>query len=185
MSKSGKAYLGLVGILILALLGTWIWMDFSQRAMRRRAEARQSESVERARHALAGQTAELLRLAALPLSWAVRTELIEDNIDQVDDYFRRFVKERHVTRVLLVDPEGMIRLSSDKKFEGRRADEILPRSLVRAEELVVTPDLDGDIVVSAPVVGYGSRLGTLVVAYSHEGVDSRLPDLAPSSATED
>jgi len=69
------------------------------------------------------QTVDSLKLHSLEqtittFSWAVRSELIRDNIDQVDQFFQLLIKDPKIEIVNLINPESnFIMLSTDKKLE--------------------------------------------------------------------
>jgi len=117
--------------------------------------------------ALKAQGGELLTLSALPLSWAVRTELLARDFREVGNYFRQFVLEPKVRRVVLVTPDGKVRISSDQKLEGKDAAAVLPGVPLDVEAPQVMK-LQGEVLVLVPVMGLNSRLGLVVVSYAPE-----------------
>jgi hypothetical protein len=179
MSGLTKFYLTIVVILILALVGLYLWKEVAVRGAALRYEAERAEIVERTRTALVDQTREMLRLSAVPLGWSVRTEMIKENYHQIDDYLQRFVKEPHVSRIALVNYEGSIQIATDKKLEGQRADSVFPRSILEVGKVTVHDEGTDEVLVAVPILSYDARLGTLVLAYSLSSVSDKLPAPAP------
>jgi hypothetical protein len=89
-------------VLILLPLGFYAWRALTVRSMEHRMEAQKTEMVEAKRQALKLQARDMLRLAARPFAWAVRTEMLRNNLAQVDDYLRQFVREPGVRSLILV-----------------------------------------------------------------------------------
>lgn len=93
-------------------------------------------------------------------SWSVRSELLRNNTENLNQLFNAFVKESGADLVQLVDPEtNVITLSSDKKFEGMEYDQKIDFSLTEQQELMV----EGGIKIMTPVMGLNSPLGILIV----------------------
>ena len=130
-------------------------------------EDKQRELTLAGRAALQAQGGELLTLSALPLSWAVRTELLARDYREVGNYFRQFVLEPKVRRVVLVTPDGKVRISSDQKLEGKIASEVLPGVPLDVDTPQVKR-LEREVLVLVPVMGLNSRLGLVVVSYAPE-----------------
>lgn len=163
------AYLAyLAGALAILLAGTLAWKFSSVRHVEERAAAERTEIVERARVALADQTAYFLRLVAKPLAWAVRKELLRENHEQVNEYLAQFVREPRVRQVLVADPDGVVVAATDKKLEGQPLAESHPGLTLDADETTIAETGAGELLVVAPVMGLDSRLGTLLVVYTPE-----------------
>lgn len=156
-----------IGRVVVALLlvaaAMYAWKEIATFREQRRVR----QDVER-------RTGELLRLAAVPLAWAVRTEVMGDNLGQVEAYFDRFVKEPHVRRLILADAGGRIVVSTDTSLEGKEAGLALPDTPLDANDVRVETPQEGFYRLVVPVMGFDSRLGTLVVEYA-PAIRSSLP----------
>jgi hypothetical protein len=111
---------------------------------------------------------EMLVLFCKPLVWSVRSELLRRNLEQVDVLISDLVKEKNMESIHLVDPSGVLFLSTDKKLEGQPAGDGLDKNLLTTDSITVQM-LDSFIVVAAPVMGYDRRLATLVFYYKADG----------------
>jgi len=156
---------GLVALLILLPLGVYAWRALTVRSMAQRMEAQKTEMVEARRAALKLQARDMLRLAARPLGWAVRTEMLRNNLGPVDDYIRQFVREPGVRSLILVGKDGRILLASDRKLETQSADPLVSKAIREATDVVV--EEAGDFIrLGVPVMGFDDRMGVLVVDYA-------------------
>lgn len=101
-----------------------------------------------------------LEFATKVFSWSVRSELLRDNTENLNQLLTVFVKESGADLVQIVNSEDkMVLLSSDKKFEGN----LYPGNLdLHIENPVVQKD-DGLVKVITPVMGFNKKIGILIV----------------------
>jgi len=174
----GRTGLYVASALIVLLGGVYGWKVLAVRSVERAMEAQRAGHVVQLRQALTRETSEMLRLTGLPLGWAVRAAVLKDDYDQVNDYFNRFVKEPFISLVAYVRIDGAIMAATDKKMEGQPAAAYYDTALFGADEVRVVDRGGGDILLVVPVMGFDSRLGTLVVSYARKAIDSRMPPAA-------
>jgi hypothetical protein len=182
MSGITKTYLTIIAILILAIVVLYVSNYLTERGADERMQAMQGEWSAMTNQALVDQAHEMLRLSAVPLSWAIRSEMMRDNLAQIDDYMQRFVKEPNINRIALV-VDDRIQVATDKKLEEQEAGQVFPMEALDVDSAAVVDDGSGEIFLAVPVVGFDERLGTLIVVYSREAIDSRFP--APAKDPED
>jgi hypothetical protein len=175
ISATTKFFLGVIVLLVIALAVVYGWKVLAVRGASEALEVELARLTEQTRGALVDQTREMLMLSAVPLSWSVRTEMIKENYDQIDDYMQRFVKEPHVNLVVLVNHEGSVQIATDKKLEGQAAHTVFPPGVLEVSRAtVIEPEDSGEILAAVPILSYDARLGTLVVVYSMGSIDSKL-----------
>ncbi len=100
------------------------------------------------------------------LSWAVRSELIRYNIDQIDQYLGEVVKMKDTERVVLISDDGQLLVSTDKRLEETKATEIYPREILNLQKITVKSDVDGKKILVIPVMGLNKKIATVVVSYN-------------------
>ena len=101
-----------------------------------------------------------MELTAKVFSWAIRSEMTRQNMEQVNQFFSGFVKEPNIRKVQLIDPvTGTVLLSSDKKDEGTIIEDSI---ILQAEKSVHIVGETGDIIIN-PVMGLDTRIGVLVI----------------------
>src|SRR5665648_488198 len=60
-----------------------------------------------------------MELTSRVFSWAIRSEMTRQNLEQVNLFIKRLVKEPNISKIQLIDPAtATVLLSSDKKEEG-------------------------------------------------------------------
>ncbi|MTB51228.1 hypothetical protein [Lewinella sp. W8] len=106
-----------------------------------------------------------LQVVTRSLVWAVRSELVRENYEQVGQYFNQFMKSPRVEAVTLIRLDGTIWLASDKKLEGQNFMGPVPIPIGGGERMTVDASDPGVVQISAPVMSLDSKLGTLVVRY--------------------
>jgi len=169
-SNPAKPLWYVIGALALLIFIMFFWKGCAVRSVEKQVEeeraelASQQEQLEqRLREETAQRIEETLRLMAVPLGWAVRTEAIGDDYDQIEDYANHLLKQPRVQRVVLVTPEGNVRMSTDRKLQGQPAVEIFG-DLTAQQEITIRKDDSGDYQLMVPILGYNERLGSLIVA---------------------
>jgi len=110
----------------------------------------------------------LLKLVCKPLVWSVRSEMLRGNLEQVDLLITDLVKEKNFLYIHLIDPDGNVMLSTNKKMEGQPIDNGEIEEAMLADSTVVLNEADRVITVVAPVMGFDKRLSTLVLSYQPE-----------------
>lgn len=99
------------------------------------------------------------------LSWAVRGELIRNNLDQVSQYLNELVKMKDTERVVLISDEGKLLVSTDKKLEEAEGKDIYPAEVLQQQKITLMSDVEGKKILVVPVMGLNTRLATVVVSY--------------------
>ncbi len=100
------------------------------------------------------------------LAWAVRGELIRNNLDQIDQYLTELVKTKDTERVVLISDEGKLLVSTDKRLENEDASELYSKEILSQPVITVKSDVDNRKLLIVPVMGLNKRLGTIIVSYN-------------------
>lgn len=146
-------------LLVLAIAGVYLWKNVAVT----RAKA---QLTERAGQIIADQNRSLLRLAVVPLAWAVRTEMMAGNYNQINHYLTQFVKEQNMKGIVVAKPDGTIVVATDKKLEGTQVASFFPPSVLQEDKTIVSTQENGDIMVVSPIMGLSEKLGVLILLYT-------------------
>jgi hypothetical protein len=155
-------------LLVLAIAGMYLWKNIAVY----RAKA---QLTERAGQIISDQNKSFLRLAVVPLVWAVRTEMMGGNYSQINLYLTQFVKEQNMKGIVVAKPDGTIVVATDKKLEGTPVASIFPPSVLQEDKTVVSTQENGDIMVVSPVMGLSEKLGVLILLYTPPGYSLQAP----------
>lgn len=183
MGRLGKArlplWVALVIVVILLVVLGWQYIAMN-RADARLATERQtlSSQFQADRNALVTELKakveanadETKRQFGIALAWAVRGEMIRNNLDQVDQFFNEIVKLPHTDRVLLADSTGKVRVSTDRRYLGVELSTLVPVEATLPDEVAVRAGPDETKLLVIPVMGLNSRIGTVVVSYRQPDV---------------
>lgn len=99
------------------------------------------------------------------LSWAVRGELIRNNIEQIDQYLSEIVKMKDTERVVLIGDDGQLLVSTDKRLEETKGAEIFPKEILNLQKITIKSDVDGKKILVVPVMGLNKKIATVIVSY--------------------
>jgi len=105
-----------------------------------------------------------LEFSSRVFSWSVRSELIRNNTENLNQLFTVFVQESEASLVQLITPEGegdgmKIAISTDKQFEGRRFD---APNIPGFTKQHILEDETG-VTIYTPVMEFNRAIGVLLV----------------------
>jgi hypothetical protein len=169
--ENKRIYLYTTGILLVSLIGMFIWKVIAVKNMEKKMEAQRVKLVERSEQIVSDNTRDFLRLTTIPLVWAVRKEMIKENYDQIDEYLTRFIKERNMKQILVVKSDGTIAVATDKKIEGMSVSSLYPTQIMEQGDINISVDKDGNLQVVAPIMGLNARIGTLILIYQVQKIN--------------
>lgn len=155
-------------LLVLAVAGVYVWKNVAVNS----AKAQVTESANRI---ITEQHKQYLRLVAVPLTWAVRSEMIKNNYDQINQYLNQFVKEKNMKEIVVAKPDGTIVVATNKKREGASVTGAFPPSVLQEDKTAVTTLESGDIMVVSPVMGLNSKQGILILLYTPPSYTMQIP----------
>ena len=158
--------LGVILAAIAAFVILWIVKDIQLKNLRAETEKDNQRLEREAQNAVIRAHEQQLRLLAKPFSWAVRIEMMNNAISQVNLYANELVKEKNMSSIMIVDEAGKIISSTDKKWEGREYSAIGKQQYLDADSTIIENISDSVLVMSSPIMGFNNRLGTLVLTYS-------------------
>ena len=104
---------------------------------------------------------------AVPLAWAVRKELIKQNYDQIDEYFNQLIKRKGFGLIMLLDPSGSVKVSTDRKILGSSFSSRYPGFRLDASTPVSYRVQEGKSMYLIPVMGLNEKIGTIAFLYSY------------------
>ncbi|MFA7062110.1 MAG: hypothetical protein WC156_14995 [Pedobacter sp.] len=152
-------YIFVILLLIFAVAGMYFWKNIA-------VSRTKGEVANKAAHVISQQNESYLRLTAIPLVWAVRSEMIRDNYDQINQYLALFVKEQNMKELVVAKADGKIVAATNKKLEGTDITSAFPADVLRANETSITHRENGEYLVVSPVMGLNMKLGVLVLVYA-------------------
>ncbi len=148
-------------ISLVVVAGVYFWQDFQ-------ARREQSRIIESASSYIEQSNQEMLRLISRPLVWSIRAELLRDNHEQIGLLISDLVKEKYFLSIFVVNPEGEIIISTNKRQEGSQASEHVSNQLLTADDTTLLMGENHILTLAAPVMGFDKRIGTLVIEYLPE-----------------
>ncbi|ABI59520.1 MULTISPECIES: hypothetical protein [Nitrosomonas] len=100
------------------------------------------------------------------LAWAVRGELIRNNLDQIDQYLSELVRTKDTERVVLISDEGKLLVSTDKRLITEDASNLYPKEILDLQTITVKSDVAGKKLLVVPVMGLNKRMATIIISYN-------------------
>lgn len=158
----------IVFLLIAAIIILFLWAVIKIQLIEKRSSNEKVQLVNLYEQRMDSLYFSDMELTSRVFSWAIRSEMTRQNLEQVNQFFSGFVKEPNIRKVQLIDPiTGAVLLSSDKKDEGLIIEDAI---ILRSEKTIHLAGDAGDKIIS-PVMGLDTRIGVLVIELekiSHE-----------------
>jgi hypothetical protein len=163
---------GLVAV-AAAVLALYLWRRASLWRLRRAEHAAREALLAKAGQAADEANAKLVGLVAVTLEWAVRAELVREDVRDVEEYMLHLAKRPGIRRVLVARRDGLVIAATDKKLRNQKLDRVV-EGLPPESSDIHSAHAGGRLLrLVVPVMGLESRLGTLVLEYEH-------PDILPA-----
>jgi len=170
--QANKKLLITIGVALVLLITVWIWKSIEISNVRGKAERDHQALKEQAIKGIVTLKEEQLKLLTIPYVWAVRTEMMKGNINQINLYALDLIKEKNFQRIAIANDSGVIVSSTDKKDEGKPFTSIGEVAALTNNDTMVENTGDSVLIVTSPIMGFNKRLGTLFFKYAVQ-----LPDL--------
>lgn len=146
--------------LVLVIFGIFSWGTFKNYQLKTQFEkdilnmetqyAQKSDSLQVANY----------KLTTKVFSWAIRSELMRNNKEQINQFFLSFIQNPNIQKVQLINPENaMVLLSTDKKDEGSKTD---MTKVNQTDSLMVVREASV-LKIYNPIMGLNKKIGILVV----------------------
>ncbi|WP_374564118.1 hypothetical protein [Nitrosomonas sp.] len=165
MQLSAKHAAILVGIIVVLLVWKTIAVSKVESDMAKKLENERVLITQQAREYADQQYVKEEERFGQVLSWAVRGELIRNNVDQIDQYLSEIVKMKDTERVVLIGEDGQLLVSTDKRLEETKGVEIYPKEILNLQKITLRSDVEGKKILVVPVMGLNKKIATVVVSY--------------------
>jgi len=150
--------------LLLVILGVFSWGSFKNYRLKAQFEKNKMEIEIRDAIRLDSIKSASYELSTKVFSWAIRSEMLRNNTEQVDQFFLSFIKEPNVRKIQLLNPDtGKVLLSTDKKEEGQ----VLSQLEGLKTDSLTAVRAEGSLKVYSPIMGLNTKLGLLIVEFEN------------------
>jgi hypothetical protein len=166
VKNNNKKILILIVVALVLLTAVWIWKSVEISQTKKQAETEKQAIRQQAQGNLIQAHKTHLILLAKPMIWALRTEMIQGNMGQVNLYLSDLVKEKNIERVVIADAKGKIIASTNKKDEGQPYSSVNAGNSLNGEQTIVQQAGENTLLVTSPIMGFNNRLGTLLIKYT-------------------
>ncbi len=149
-----KYYLGLILIIFIIL----IWQAIKVHNLETSFAKEKSELISSYNLKLDNLNMDRMKLTAKTFSWAIRSELIRQNKEQINQYFNEFIKTPDMIKLQLINPENsIIEIATDQKDVG-----VKNTDYANLKEQVITSDAT-EFKIVTPITGLNKKIGIFVI----------------------
>ncbi|WP_454802803.1 hypothetical protein [Mucilaginibacter phyllosphaerae] len=164
-SKNKKPILIIVVIALALVAAIWGWKSIELNKLQAKSDTEKAALISKANQQLMQSHSEHLRLLAKPFVWALRTEMLQGNFNQVNLYLSDMVKEANVQQIIIANDKGLVVASTNKKDEKQPFSVIAKGVDISSNDIKV--DTNGKVIMmTSPIMGFNNRLGTLLIKYA-------------------
>ncbi len=168
--KKGLSAQAIVSIIIICLLiviptGIYLWKQGEISRLKKQHETEINTIRSDASKTITDNNRRNIETLTRVFSWAVRSEMLRNNMEQVNTYMNELVKAADLNDISAIKTDGIVVLSTNKKFEGNAYPGPVASQLSSVNEVVSQNDANGNIMAICPIMGLDSRLGTIVITY--------------------
>jgi hypothetical protein len=153
-------------IIIFLLIVHYIWNWVETNKLKKQHITEISDIKTKANNAIAENNKKNIETLTRVFAWAVRSEMLRSNMEQVSTYMNELVKSADLTDISAIKSDGIVVLSTNKKFEGNAYPGSVANELGSINDVTLRTDADGNIICIAPIMGLDSRLGSIIINYS-------------------
>jgi L-lactate utilization protein LutC len=165
-TANNKRILIITALIFVALLaGIWIWKEVQLNNVKKEAAKEQRILQDQASNLIVLTHQDHLKLLAKPFVWAVRTELLNKNINQVNQYANDLVKEKNFKSIVITNDKGTVISATDKKMEGKDFATVGNSNYLTDNSTQVNR-VNDELILTSPIMGFNSRLGTAIITYN-------------------
>jgi len=147
-------------VLTVLLLVVFIWFSIKIRINEKNFNNEKTQLITQYESKIDSLQIKHLEFATEVFSWSVRSELLRNNTENLNQLLSVFVRQSGADLVQLVNPkDNIVLLSSDKKFEGTSLETTAFSNLTST---TVYTEANSVKIVS-PVMGFNDKIGVLIV----------------------
>lgn len=154
-------------ILGFLLIACFIWIYIKDSIKNKRFQKEKSDLTLKHETELHNLQVKNLEFATAVFSWSVRSELLRDNTENLNQLLTNFAQKSNADLVQLINPENnVIIISSDKKYEGTQYNQGINSEI---REPVILKE-DKEVTIITPVMGFNKKIGILFVKMKNESL---------------
>lgn len=170
-NENKKLLIIIIGVALLLIAAVWIWKFVEMSNIKKKAENDRQALKEEATRQIVQSHGAHLKLLAKAYVWAIRADVMQGNINQVNLFASDMVKEKNFQRIVIANDKGIIVSSTNKKDEGQPFSTVGKDAGLSSNNTTVENVSDSILIVTSPIMGFNNRLGTLLIKYAVQPPD--------------
>lgn len=149
----------------LSIAGMYGWRRLSLWRFGRATRRERDEAMARASVVARTLVAEAVHLAAATLEWAVRAELVREDLRDVEEYMLQLAKVPRVSRVIVARRDGVVIAATIAGAKGQRLESVVENLPSEVPAPQTQQPAERTLRFVVPIMGLDARIGTLVLEY--------------------
>ncbi|MBC7749636.1 MAG: hypothetical protein H7Z76_13865 [Methylotenera sp.] len=165
-TPTNKNIIAICLVATVLIIGLWIWKSVQLSNVKKQAATEMQLVKENMKIQFRNAEELHLKSIAKPLVWVIRSEMLKNNISQMNLYANEMVKEKNFQKIVVTNDKGVAILSTNKKEEGKSFISPGKSNYIEINTTIVENVNDNLLIMTSPIMGFNNRLGTLIVTYS-------------------
>lgn len=163
-----KRWRGLLILLLILICGAMYgWKELAINKMEKQFREDSLQVVSKSQRFINQKDSTYLKLLAYTFSWAIRGEVIRNNMEEVNQYVSALVKQPGFVEILLADNNGKVIVSSNKKYETTNLSDFFAYNYINLTDITVVrhPEDNHVFVTLSPIMNLNAKIGTLLFTF--------------------
>ncbi|MEM6822408.1 MAG: hypothetical protein AAF558_10760, partial [Verrucomicrobiota bacterium] len=97
-------------------------------------------------------TEQSLQSFSMPFSWAIRSALLEENTEQIDNYLIQLVQNSDFQVASVAGADNIILASTNKKYEGQPISSEFPLYKLASDTTTIESTEDDELAIIVPII---------------------------------
>lgn len=164
--KSRKGIYATIIVAVVIIGAIWIWKEMQLRSVKKVSAKDAIEMENQFTKQMLEIQSQDLRSIIKVLVWAVRSEMVKNNLTDINFYINELVKDKGFQFILITNDKNIIISSTNKKWEGSPLEVTGILLNISSDSTIINLSNNNVFLASAPIMGFNSRLGTLLIKYT-------------------
>ena len=114
---------------------------------------------------------QFLKIIAKPYAWAIRSEMKQGNIQEIDSYLNAMVRSGNFSSVMVVNNRGTVISATNDGYVGEYYISFGSPYFLNVDSTIVYKAHEGLLTTASPIRDGNEKIGTLIIDYATRSRD--------------
>ncbi|WP_316735822.1 PDC sensor domain-containing protein [Pedobacter aquatilis] len=163
---SRKALIITILSAVILISSLWVYKEIETNSLIRENNLKNKRLSARISAQVDSTLKQQLIVMSKPLVWAVRSKMIDKDMNRVNEYLSQLVEEQNFEEISIIDPKGRIIASTDEREMGNNYSTFYNKAFLNVNNPHINLFRGDHIILTTPIFGTNTKLGTLSFKYT-------------------